>query len=170
MEVSKDTRRFSLSSWKQWIEKNQPTSRDSFFHEDEQEHPSYVSGHQTQLQILWKASQGTFKSLQDKPRCWWPWKMKVEAATLAVIWNGSVKNTGYVKASLVLHLEPCPSSCVQPPELFTSQHDDYDAFHRSCMGTRGRGQRGLFYYYIIRLLFLWNIHSIRQRNCFKKFC
>lgn len=111
----KITRRLSLSFWKQWIEKSQHTSRDSFFHGDEQEHPRYFSGHQTQFQILWKASQGTFKSLQDKPRCWWPWKMKVKAATPAMIWSWSAKNTGYFKASLVLHLEPCPSSCVQTP-------------------------------------------------------
>lgn len=103
----KITRRLSLSFWKRWIEKSQPTSRDSFFHGDEQEHPRYFSGHQTQLQILWKASQGCFPSnlyrtshavgdperwrWKQVPRLWYeagvPGTLDISKAALSYTWN-----------------------------------------------------------------------------------
>lgn len=165
MEVSKDTRRLSLSSWKQQIGKNQPASRGSFLHGDEQEHPRYFSGHQTQLQTLWKASQGTIKSLQDKAHHWWPQKMKAEAATRLWYELEVPRTLDISKPALSYTCNPATpagfkhGSCSLRHMVIILPSTDA-AWEQKVGGER----KEEFFYYVIRLLFLWNIHSIRQRE------
>lgn len=148
------------------IERNQSTSRDVFFHEDEQEHPRYFLRTSNTAPNLMESIPGNLQHFYrtnhaagDSEKC--------RLEQLPQLWYEAE-----VPRTLDISKPALPYTCkTAPPAVFK---------HLSCSPHNMRiirlstgaaweqkaGGKGDYFIINIRLLFLWNIRFIQQRNCF----